>query len=247
MSTVPVVPSDKPLSQGERILDTFVSPSKTFLDLRRSSNWLLPFVLMLIVHTLLVVVADQKVGMRKMVENGLRLAPKQAEKLDQLPPDQREQNMNIAVKFNYGFWYGFPFIIGLLGACIVAGVMLGTMNFGFGAELTFNQCLAITMFASLPVIIKDLLAIVVLNLGAVSDNFILQNPLASNLSSLVDPSSRFLWGILAAVDVFNIWTLILAGIGYACLTKVKKGTCLAVVFGWWALLVLVSAGLGAFS
>ncbi len=244
MSTVPAVPSDKPLSQGERILDTFVAPSKTFLDLRRSANWLWPFVLMIIAHTLLVAVADQKVGMRKMVENGLRLAPKQAEKLDQLSPDQREKQMDIAVKFNQIFWYAFPVLM-LIGACIVGGVMLGTMNFGFGATLTFNQCLAITMFASLPVIIKDLLAVVVLNLGAGSDNFILQNPLTSNLSPLVDPSSHFLYGVLMAVDLFTIWTLVLAGIGYACLTKVKQGTCMAVVFGWWALLVLTSAGLGA--
>ena len=30
---------------------------------------------------------------------------------------------------------------------IVAAVLLATFNFGFGAELTFNQCLAVCMYS----------------------------------------------------------------------------------------------------
>lgn len=244
MSTVPAVPSDKPLSQGERILDTFVAPSKTFLDLRRSGNWLWPFVLIIIASTLLVFVADQKIGMRKITENGLRLAPKRAEQLDQLPPDKRDAQMETIATITRYSSYAIPVFI-LIFACIISGVMLGTMNFGFGAELTFNQCLAITMYASLPLVIKNLLAIVVLNLGAGSDNFIFQNPIASNLSALVDSSSHFLYGIAMALDLFTIWTLVLSGIGYACLTKVKQRTCMAVVFGWWVVFTLAATGISA--
>lgn len=42
-----------------------------------------------------------------------------------------------------------------------------------------------------------------------------------------------------------IWTLVLTAIGFTCVSKVKKGTSFAVVFGWWAAFTLLTAGLGA--
>ena len=34
------------LSQVERVVDTFVAPSKTFTDILRSTSWWLPFLLL---------------------------------------------------------------------------------------------------------------------------------------------------------------------------------------------------------
>ena len=119
-----------------------------------------------------------------------------------------------------------------------------SFNFGFGAELTFNQCLAVCMYASLPGILKVLIAILAIAVGG-GEAFTFQNPVASNLSGLVDPSSHFLYSIATSIDVFTIWTLVLTGIGISCLTKLKRGTCLGVVFGWWAILVLGGAALAA--
>ncbi|MGB7554313.1 MAG: hypothetical protein WBM04_08060 [Candidatus Korobacteraceae bacterium] len=34
-----------PLSQAERVVDTFVAPSKTFTDIRRNATWWVPWVL----------------------------------------------------------------------------------------------------------------------------------------------------------------------------------------------------------
>ena len=76
-------------------------------------------------------------------------------------------------------------------------------------------------------------------------NFTFQNPIASNLSGLVDPSSHFLYSLLVSIDVFTIWTLLLAGIAFSCLTKVTRGTCLAVVFGWWVVFILTLSGIAA--
>jgi hypothetical protein len=63
---------------------------------------------------------------------------------------------------------------------------------------------------------------------------------------LIDPnSSHFLYSLLTSLDAFSIWVLILTGIGYSCVTGVKRGTCMAVVFGWWAVVALVGGGIGA--
>src|SRR5271165_7550932 len=103
-----VTPEGKPLSEIERVVDTFLAPRKTFIDIRRSGSWWLPFVLMAISSFALVFVVDKKLGMEKVVENQMALSPKQAEKLDQLPPDQRAAQMQTIVKFNRVVSYAYP-------------------------------------------------------------------------------------------------------------------------------------------
>jgi len=51
--------------------------------------------------------------------------------------------------------------------------------------------------------------------------------------------------VATAVDIFMIWTLVLTAIGFTCVSKVKSGTAYAIVFGWWAVLTLAGAALGA--
>lgn len=245
MSTAaPAAPiEEKPLSEVERIVDTFVAPSKTFIDLRRSSNWLVPFLLMAVTGIALVWVVDSKLGMEKVVENGLALAPKQAAQLDKLSPEARAAQMEKVVKFNRVIAYTYPVVI-LIFLCIVAAVLLGTFNFGLGAELRFKQCLAVCIYTSLPGVLKTLIAILVVAMGA-GEAFTFQNPVASNLSPLVDPGSHFLYSVATSVDVFAIWTMALTGLAFSYLTRVKRGTCMAVVFGWWILVVLVGGGISA--
>ena len=242
MNATSAVPQQElaPLSEVERIVDTFVAPAKTFTDLRRSANWLVPFLLLVIATGAMVFVAHRKLGFEKIAENGLALQPKQAAKLDQLPPEQRARQMEAVVKITAIMSYGSPILV-LIFLLIFAAVLLGTFNFGMGAELTFNQCVAVCIYTSLPLIIKDVLAIVALLVGS-GEGFILQNPVASNLSPLVDPSSHFLYSVATQIDIFMIWTLVLAGIAFSCLTKVKRGVCLGIVFGWWLFWVLLTSG-----
>ncbi len=232
-----------PLSQTERVVDTFIAPRKTFSDIRRSATWWVPWILLAITSLAMVTVVDKKLGMEKVVENQMALSPKQAEKLDQLPPDQRAAQMQTIVKFNRVISYVYPVVL-LIIVAIMAAVLLGTFNLAFGAQLSFNQCMAISMYASLPGIIKALIAILAISVGG-GEGFTFQNPVASNLGGLVDPSSHFLYSIMTSLDLFTIWILILTGLGYACVTKLKLGTCMGVVFGWWIVVVLAGAGFGA--
>ena len=238
------LPNDKPLTESERIIDTFVAPSKTFTDIRRNSSWWVPWLLMSIVGLAMVFVVDKKLGMDTAYENQLRLSPKQMEKIEAMPPDQKAQTLRIGATITRYVSYGWP-VMTILFVAIIAAVLMATFNFGFGAEVKFAQALAVGMYASLPSIVKTLIAIGVVSAGA-AEGFTFQNPVASNLSGLVDPTSaRFLYSILASLDIFTIWGLVLTGIGYSCITRVKRGTCMGVVFGWWVVVVLVGAGFGA--
>src|SRR5208282_6874920 len=83
----PAAPEPASLSEGARLIDTFIAPSKTFTDLRRNASWWAPFLLMCLVSLLFSYVVDQKVGFGKVVENLIQLQPKQADRLDRMPPD----------------------------------------------------------------------------------------------------------------------------------------------------------------
>ncbi len=239
----PATPEQPPLSQSERVVDTFVAPAKTFTDIRRSANWWLPWLLTAIIGTGMVYVVDKKVGMEKVSENRLALTPKQAAKLDQLPPDQRAARMDAAAKLTRYIAYGFP-LFHLLLVAIIAGVLMATFNFGFGAELKYAQCYALSMYAFLPGIIKALLAMIIV-LATGGEAFTFENPIASNLGALVDPSSSFLYSVASSIDIFTIWILVLTAIGYSCLTRVKRGTCYGVIFGWWVFNTLLAGGIAA--
>jgi hypothetical protein len=47
------------------------------------------------------------------------------------------------------------------------------------------------------------------------------------------------------LDIITIWTLILLAIGAATVAGVKRSSGYIAVFGWWAIFVLIGAGIAA--
>ena len=244
-TAVPVPEAAPPLSQGQRIINTFIAPSKTFADLRRDASWWLAFVLMSLVSLLFVYVVDQKIGFRKVAENQLQMSPKGAARMEQLPPEDRNRQMQQqATVFRY-FSYGYPGVI-LIWNLLIAAILFATFKFAAGADVKFKVALAIVMYASLPLIIKSLLAMLSVGAGASADSFTFQNPIASNPGYFINPAdSRWLYSLGTALDIFMLWTLALTAIGFSSVSKVKRSSALLIVFGWYVFFVLASTGLGA--
>jgi hypothetical protein len=233
------------LSQPARILNTFIDPKKTFTDLNRGTAWFLAYFIMILVSIALVYTVDKKIGFEQIVDNNFKLSPKQAERIEQLPPDQKANAMALQVKINryisYGFW-----VLQFIFLAIVAGVLCLSYNFGAGATVSYGKSLAIVVYASFPGILKALLGIVSVLAGKDPETFYFQNPAATNLGYFIDPlQHRFLYSVGSAVDIFAIWTLVLSAIGFTCVCKVKQGTSYAIVFGWYVLFTLLAAGIGA--
>ena len=82
-----------PLSQVERVVDTFIAPTKTFHDILRDSSWWLPWLLGVLVTLGFGLAIKQKIGWDKTYSNILLQSPQsQQDRLAQLPPDQRGRN-----------------------------------------------------------------------------------------------------------------------------------------------------------
>lgn len=243
-------PEAAPLSQGARIINTFVAPSKTFTDLRRSASWWVPYLIIAIVSIAFIYVVDRQVGFDQITKNEIAKSPKRAEQLEKLPPDQQARNLQISTTITRYVSYGSP-ILALIAFLIMAAVLMATFNLGAGAGVRFGAAFAIVIYGSLPSVLHALLGIVSLIAGGSSGSldkeaFNIQNPVATNPAYFMDPmGNKFVYGMASALDVFILWSIVLMGIGFACNSKVKKGTAIGIVLGWYLLYKLAGAGLAA--
>jgi voltage-gated potassium channel Kch len=110
----------------------------------------------------------------------------------------------------------------------------------------FKALFALIVYTRLPELLRALLAVVSILAGVSGDGFNIENPVAVNPGYFIDPSgSAVLRALLTPLDVVTIWTLVLTAIGITCISKVKRGTAFAVVFGWFAVVVLARVALAA--
>ena len=229
------------LSEVERVVDTFVAPSKTFADILRSTSWWLPFVLLVIVTLATTVVVDRQVGFERVAENQIHQSPKQEEQMSSLKPEQRAAQISGMTKgYKYSSYASFVFI--LLFVAVAALVYWASFNFGLGASTTFGQMFAVWMYASLPRLLTGLLTIVTLMFGNNAESYDMKNAVGTNPAYYMPDSSPWLKAALGFFDVIGIWQLVLLVIGTSIVAKVSRGKAATVVVGWWVLGLLVSVG-----
>lgn len=238
----------KPLSQVERVVDTFLAPSKTFHDILRDSSWWVPWLLGVLMTFGFAAAVQQKVGWAKAYNTVLLQAPaSQQDRLAQLPADQQASQKAVGTAITKYVVWASP-VLGLLFAAIAAGVLLVTLKFALGGQATFGQLFSVWMYATLPWLIQGLLTIIVLFAGLDADAFNLKNPIGTNLGYFLPPESpKWLIGLGTALDVLTIWALILLTIGCAIVAKVKRTSAAMAVWGWWFVVTVVKIGVAAVS
>src|SRR5271155_1457172 len=239
-ATVPTpVPEPVPLSQVARLVNTFIAPSKTFSDLRRNASWWAPFLLLAVVWVAFVYTVDTKIGLRKITEDQIQIVPKVADQFEKMTAEERNRQIEIRTKGARIFDYGKS-VLRIAWFALIAAILLATFKFGAGADVSFKSSLAVVVYASLPMVILLLLGIISLVAGVNPDNYTPDNPIASNPAYFMNPADSLVrYSVAAAFDLFAIWTLILTAIGFTRVSKVKKGTAFAIVFGWYILAALV--------
>ena len=231
------------LSQFQRVACVFYAPSRTFEDIRRGKNsWWLPLLLIAMANGVFFAAITIKIGWEQVVENLFRLNPI----MSQLPPDQAKSLARHAVSFIEWSVLANPIGI-LIGVALMSVVLVGTLNFVFGARAKFGSILAVGMYAILPHIIQLLLGTIVIMLGGAPDWFNLNNFSPTNVGAFLDPlqTNKSLYTLASSLDIVNIWMLFLLGVGSAIVAKCKHSFSLVAVYGLWAIGVLVSIGWAA--
>ena len=234
------------LSQLARVSGIFHRPTRVFESVARRPSWWLPFLLTVAVLYLFYFGVSTKVGWHQVYENNLRLAPKQAQQLERLTPEQRANQEKIAVSFTQGAWLGMP-LLTLLFAAIEAAVLLGTINFVFGGRASFWQVYAVTWYAGLPGLLKFLLALLALMVWLDPESFQSNNPSGTNLGYYLSPTDtpKAFYTLATQVDAIMLWTLVLMGIGLSIVARTKRSSGMFAVFGWWIVMVLIGVATAA--
>jgi hypothetical protein len=249
MSNLDPVAVDAPgLSQWQRVANLLSAPSKTFQDIQRGNrSWWLPFIIIAVCSYLFFAAVSFKIGMQQVVDNQIHLNPKAEEQLAQLSPEQREARNKITLGITEGIFIANPVVFVLGGIALLSLGLLGTINFGFGGRATYGKVFAMWMYAGLPGVLKALLGIIVIFAGTAPESFNIKNFVPTNLGAFLDPieTNKALYALPTSIDAITIWTLILLGIGVATVAGVKRSSGYIAVFGWWAIFVLIGAGLAA--
>jgi hypothetical protein len=240
-------PEAPPLSEGARIVNTFIAPSKTFTDLRRNASWWAPWLLISVFSLAFVFVMSKQIGFEQISKNSIAQSSR-AEQFEKLPADQQAKQIQLSAAFARYISYAIP-VVNLIVFVVIAAVLMAAFNFAAGASVPFKTSMAIVIYGSLPGIIGAVLGIASMFAGVDPAGFNAQNPVATNPAYFMDPAgNKFLYGMASALDVFIIWNLVLMGIGFACNSKVKRTTSIAIVVGLYLLYKLLGAGIaGALS
>ena len=233
-----------PLTQADRVFDTFVAPTKTFADLRRNRSWWLPLLILAAFSYLFTLTAMSHVGPQRLAESALRNNPSQNERLQQATPQQRAQTLRftaIAMQVSFFAWPLFVLIMSSLGALLL---WVG-FNFILGGSGTYAGMFAVMMYAWLPSIFRSVLSTAMLFLGD-PESFNINDPIGTNPGFYMGTSSpAFLKSVLGSVDVFSIWIFALMAIGGAIVARVKIRSGMILVFTTWLIVVLLKAAVAA--
>jgi hypothetical protein len=223
-----------------RVAGVFFEPGKTFEDIGRRPSWFLPLLLTILATVAFFATYGQKVGYERFLRQQMATNPKVAQRMEQIPAERREESIAMQAKITgIGYTVG-PVIFMPIMLLISAAILLGITAM-MSAGLRFKQVFAVCCFASLPAVLKFLLAIVVVFLKN-PDDFNLQNPLAFNIAAFMDPltSSKFLYTFAAAFDLFAIWTILLTAVGLSAAAGKRRlsfGSALVAVLIPWVVLV----------
>ena len=232
------------LSQLERVLDTFVAPTKTFNDILRSASWWLPFLLLVITSAGFAVSVDRQVGFDRVFQNSLHDSPKREDQMNQLTPEARQQQISIATKITRGFTYAFPAMI-LLFLGLYSLILWAAFNFGLAATTSFPQVLAVVVYAALPGTLLAVLTILTLSFGGNVDAFNINNPVGTNLAFYVPDASLWLKALLSRLDLLKLWSLALEVVGMAIIARKTITQSAIIVVGLWLLVTIISVGYAA--
>lgn len=244
-SSAPVpAPEVAPLSEGARIVNTFIAPSKTFTDLRRNASWWGPWLITCIFGLLFIYSMDRQIGFEQISKNEIANSSR-ADQFDKLSADQQAKQLQISSVFFRYLSYALPVTI-LLFMALTTLALWATFKFGTGAELSYKTAYAIVFYANLPGIISSILGTISMFAGVNPEGFNVNNPVATNPAYFMDrASNKFLYGMASGLDVITIWTIVLMGIGFSCTSKVKRSTAIIIVAAWYLFWKLGAAALAA--
>lgn len=224
-----------------RLIGALAAPTKTFESISGKPTWLVPMVAMVVFGVLVTALVVGKIDFAEATRDAIEARG------SQISEEQLETIVDRQEKLGPIFAIAGQVVVGPLIFLLVAVIFMVLFKM-LGGELTFVKSLSVYLYSLMPRLVAAVLTVpVVLGkseisaVDAQSGRLLASNP-ASFVSEDTGPG---LLALLASLDLFSIWTLILLVIGYSIVARVSKGTAAVGVVGLWLVYVLGKVGLAA--
>lgn len=222
-----------------RVVRVMYAPGRVFQELERRPEWLVPFIICLLVAAISSWVLIPSV-----------ILPAQREALESR--GLTEQQLEAARPWLEG---NRPVYIGLvtalvftaLGFVVIAGVFHLVCAMILGGQANFARTFAVVAY-SWVVVVPESIVKIPIQLATKSAEA--HTSLALILSSPGEGSAfayRFLYRFLDQVDIFTVWRIILIGVGLSVMFKFSRQKSFYVVVALWLILAVIVSLVSGFS
>ncbi|MEM7048211.1 MAG: YIP1 family protein [Acidobacteriota bacterium] len=214
------------------LVAVLTSPAKTFAQIAEKPRWWVPMVVMILGVGALTLAVHARTDYREHTANVMEMR-----NVHTMSAEDLDRAAEMQEKF------------GSLGAVIggiAVGVIMTVIGLFYwvllrlmGSEITFAQSLGTHLWGAIPVVLGMLIAIpIVLAGGDLSTEQLLsRNFMASNLTFLAgEDTSPLVFQLLASIDFFAIWSVIITALGFQIVGRVSKGV------AWGAVLLMTLLG-----
>jgi hypothetical protein len=214
MSTSEVTAPPPGRSIWRNLLDVVLAPSATFADVRERPRWLVP----LFVIAALTLIASyfmmplytemQRIGMMAR----------------DMPPEQREEALRQMEQFKYvGLAFG-PIMVAVISA-LVGLLLWGWAAISGAREPTYKVAFTTIVYTGVIGILQLIAQSIVVAVKGAEQVALEGGPPTFGLALFLDREGmpKILYGLLANVNFFAIWTLIVVAIAGVVAMKMGKG------------------------
>jgi hypothetical protein len=217
-----------------RPLGVLVSPLATFRSLAARPSWLPPLLVLLVLFMAAQLVAMQKIDMEAAVRDAME---RQGQPIDE---EQVERFAGIQAKVGVAC----NAVLFPAGMALVAALFWGLANVA-GGEIGFKRSFAVTTHGLMPNAVSSLLTIPVVLGRQEIDVAEAQHGLLASHLGLLAPADAPVWmtALLARVDLFSLWALVLLAVGFHVVAGLSKGASAAIVAVAWLLWIGLMVGL----
>lgn len=245
---LPVNPESAPqLSPLAALAGVFYRPSRAFQSIAsRPSTWWIPFLLVLAVYFQFYFGTIVHLDFQQIHQKILQHPTPQSWQIRSMPPAQLAQVERVFQRIARYGWIGGPLLI-LLYFGMEAAVLLAVLHYGFRAQAKLRQVFAVAWYASLPSLIPVLPFVLKRYAdGRLSSFWSLE---WTSLGHYLHPSAtpNLLYSIARSLDIFDLWSILLATIGLAVVARTRRLHGLIAALVWWvtrwiAMLLLIIVG-----
>ena len=224
-----------------RFAGALFSPGETFADVARRPDILAPLLVFVIFGFISTALMLPRLDLEA-------INAAQSEAMRKQNPNMSDADLERIQRFGAASTRVFMWVAPLLSVLFymfIAGVILLAFRM-MGGEGTFRQAFSTTLYAWTPLLLFSIVMLIVVVARGSFDPTTAATLVKSNPAFLVDMKEQpVLFSLLGAFDLFTIWTVALLIIGFAAVSKMKRGTAAGIVISLWVVFILIRVGFAA--